>query len=682
MKFINFIIVRLSICLALGISSAHYITLQFRYILFCFGLVLVSLFLVWVTERRRLLQGWFFGLLVYLTFFFMGMLNYSLQMPDLRSSYYGNFVGENKTAVLVVKIKEVLRPSSYYDKYFAQVQQIDEQHTSGLVLLQIKKEEGSTTLFVDEQLKLVATIQELKAPLNPYQFDYKSYLNRQGVGYETRATGDQVILRAKGSSSLKGIAEHIRGHIINRLANSNIDSDERAIIQALILGQRNDISKELRANYAAAGALHILAVSGLHVGILFILFSGVFSFLRYFPWGKIIIALVVVLLLWSFAILAGLSPSVVRAVTMFSFFSFASMFQRPTNSYNTLFLSFFVLLLWNPNWLFHVGFQLSYLAVLGILWIQPMLYSWYRPRFYLDRLFWSITTVTVAAQLGILPLSLFYFHQFPGLFFITNLVILPFLTILLGIGLLVVVFAVTYSVPEPLAIFYNFLIKLLNDFIRWVARQEEFVINNISLSIAEVIALYIFIYFTISFLKHPKLSGVVRLIASILPFILVQIETEHRLKMGELVIFNRYKESLMAYSRERELLIFNDDSSAVQNKFPLKDYCIAKRVVSFSSEAIPQVFNYRGKRVLRLDSLPVYPREKMDILWLTYSPKVHLERLLEHTQPQLVIADGSNYNSFIDRWKKTCIKRKIPLHDTSEEGAFIWKELSVTRMSL
>src|SRR5690606_7904768 len=172
------------------------------------------------------------------------------------------------------------------------------------------------------------------------------------------------------------------------------------IIQALVLGEKKDIDKNLYNEYAAAGAVHILAVSGLHVGILYFILAFLLNPLKRIKSGSYLHAIIIVLLLWGFAMLSGLSPSVTRAVTMFSFFAVAGIFGRQTNTLNTLFLSFLTLLIINPMWLFQVGFQLSYLAVFFIVWLQPIFYKVGYSKSRIIRKIWTIISVTIAAQIG------------------------------------------------------------------------------------------------------------------------------------------------------------------------------------------------------------------------------------------------------------------------------------------
>jgi competence protein ComEC len=363
----------------------------------------------------------------------------------------------------------------------------------------------------------------------------------------------------------------------------------------------------------------------------------------------------------------------VRAVTMFSFFALAGMLDRPTNSFNTLFLSFFVLLVFNPNWLFHVGFQLSYLAVFFILWIQPKLYKLYIPKFYHDQLLWGIITVTLAAQIGIAPLSVYYFHQFPGLFFITNLVILPFLTILLAGGLLVVFLAIIDLLPNSLALKYNWLIKQLNGFIHWIAQQEAFIFTDISFSFSTMIASYALIFGLILWWKLKTSKEFLYVLFGFTLLFGVKLWESRSSAKEQLVVFHKSRTTLLGYQNNGTLILLQNDTINYFNLFPVRDYRVGRQVTGVTSVVLPRVFKYRNKTVLRLDSLGVYPSEKIDVILLTSSPKVHLERLIDDIQPILIIADGSNYKTYVKRWDTTCTKRNIPFHYTGEKGAYIFE---------
>jgi len=672
MKFINFAVVKLAVCLAGGIVIATIFPITsfplFKCLLVCVSL----LFLVWFLERRKLQQGILFGLLTYMTIFIFGYGSYQLRDPAHQNRHYSHFYTENNASLIQLKIREVLKPNRRHHKYFAELFKLNSKKVHGKILVTILKDSTSSAFKVDYLLLISSEIEEVAGPSNPYQFDYKKYLKNLGVFHQVRISEKQILQRSKGPTSLRGFSENIRNHIIHKLSETPIEKAQRVIIQALILGQRKDISKEMYGEYIAAGALHILAVSGLHVGILYLILSWLFKPLEYLKFGKQAKSVLLLLFLWGFAILAGLSPSVVRAVTMFSFFGLAGMLDRPTNSFNTLFLSFFTLLVFNPNWLYHVGFQLSYLAVFFILWIQPELYKSYIPKFYLDKLLWGIITVTLAAQIGIAPLSLYYFHQFPGLFFITNLVILPFLAIILAGGLLVIILTIIGQLPNSLALGYNWLIKQLNGFVHWIAQQQTFIFTDISFSFSTMIAGYALIFALILWWKLKTNKAFLYVPAVVAILFGVGIWENRSSSKEQLVVFHKSRTTLLGYQNDRVLTLLQNDTINYFNRFPIRDYRVGSQVTGFTSELLPRVFRYRNKTVLLLDSLGVYPSEKIDIILLTNSPKVNLERLIDSIQPTQIIADGSNYRTYVKRWHTTCTKRKIPFHYTGEKGAYIF----------
>lgn len=673
MKFVNFIVVRLAVLVAMGILAAHYLPVSHSAFPTLIGLCGL-LFLTWRLVQQRWQLSPLFGLLTYLAFFVLGYYSYQIKLPEFQPTHYSHFVVVGTPQLFQLKIKEELKADRFSEKYTAEINFAEGQATTGKVLLYRTQDSSSARLRVDEVLLVSADISEVPPILNPNQFDYSKYLAGLGVHHQVQISTENILKSRPGHTTLRGFAEEIRNYCIEKLRQSPLQLNERAILQALVLGQRRDIDRALYAQYAAAGAVHILAVSGLHVGILFFIFQFLTKPLRRLLYGRQVQAMLVIVGLFSFALLAGLSPSVVRAASMFSLFVFAQALQRETNSMNTLFISFLGLLLINPLWIFHVGFQMSYLAVFFILLLQPKIYNLWWPKSWLLRKFWGITSVTLAAQIGVVPVSLYYFHQFPGLFLVTNLVVLPCVGFLLSIGLLIVILAAIDMLPDVLALGYNQLVSLLNTFIAWVARQDDFLFSEISLRLSTVLAIYITIFGIFLLWKrftalniYLFLTGTILILGSLL---LQKYENGE----NELVIFHKNRESLMALKEGAALTIFSTDT--IRNNWeatsPVKSYSTFHAVDSLSISPIPYVFRYDGTTVLRVDSMSVYPSsEKVDIIWLTGSPRVNLERLIDSLRPQKIIADGNNYRSFVNRWEKTCNRKKLPFHHTGAKGAFL-----------
>lgn len=671
MKFINFAVVRFSAFLGLGILIAHFFpttTFLLKYLL----ALLFGVAVLWLWARKQLIQNVYFGIAAYLCFFTIGYFNYQIRLQQFQPHHYSHYTSENKAELLQLKIKQNLKPDNFSLKYFAEVNAINGVPAHGKVLLNVSKDSIKESFSADEILLVYGIISEIPKPLNPYQFDYSKYMKSLGVYGQLRVSEKEILKTSIGTQTLMGIAQNFRTEIVEKLQKTKLKKDERAIIQALVLGEKKDIDKNLYSEYAAAGAVHILAVSGLHVGILYVILAFLFKPLSRLKYGIIFHSLLIVLLLWGFALLSGLSPSVTRAVTMFSFFAFAKLFNRETNSINTLFLSFLALLIFNPLWLFQVGFQLSYLAVFFIVWLLPIFYKIGYSKYWIVRKVWTIVAVTVSAQIGVLPLSLYYFHQFPGLFLLTNIVVLPFLTVLMCGGILIVILATLEILPDWLASSYNFLIEGLNGFIHWVAVQDEFLFKNIHFSTLKVVGAYMVINALALLLMKMKYRRLVVSLLAISGFITIYIYDEFRTSANQFVIFQKSKQTLIGRKNGKNLVVFkNGPVENISETYPIKSYITAINIDTYSEEKLPQLFKYNHKNILILDSLGIYPKRKnIHTLLITNSPKVNLNRLIDSLRPKQIVADGSNYFTYVKRWKKTCQLKKLPFSHTAKEGAF------------
>ena len=671
MKFINFAIVRFSAFLVLGILAAQYFPFNIFSLHYLF-IILAIVTSLWLWSRKQLIQQVYFGIATYLCFFSIGYFTHQIRLPQFQPKHYSHFISENKTDLVQLKITQSLKPDKYYVKYFATVSAINNKPATGKILLNLSKDSITKSFSPDEIVLVYASITDIPKPLNPHQFDYSKYTKSLGVYGQLRFSSTEILKTQTGSRTLMGIAQNLRAYIVAKLQNTNLKTDERAILQALILGEKKDIDKSLYNEYAAAGAVHILAVSGLHVGILYIILAFVFKPFLQWKYGVFFQAILIVILLWGFALLSGLSPSVTRAVTMFSFFAMAKLFDRETNSINTLFLSFFTLLIINPLWLFQVGFQLSYLAVFFIVWLQPIFYKVGYSKYWLVRKTWGIVSVTICAQIGVLPLSLYYFHQFPGLFLLTNIVVLPFLTILMCGGILIVFLASFDSLPNWLAESYNFLIEGLNGFVHWVAVQDEFLFKEIHFSTLKVLGTYFFIIALALLLKKINYHRLVLSLVAIATIVSIYSYDEFRYSGNQLVIFQKSKKTLIGYKNGKHLTVFKSDSiSNTSEIYPLKSFKTALNINSYSEKKIPGFFSYDNRSILVLDSLGVFPKStKVHTILLTNSPKINLNRLIDSLQPNQIIADGSNYYSYVKRWEKTCKLKKLPFRYTAKQGAF------------
>lgn len=413
-----------------GILLAFWLPDSRNFLFFALHFFSLVYLLVFFRARKQIFQDHFIGVFSFFMIFLLGYTTTYFRLPENQPAHY-NLVAENENFILKAEITEELKPTKFADRYILKTAELLNADTNlqiqGKLLLNLQKDlELKKSLHPGDLILIPWKPQIIPEPLNPYQFSYKRYL--QQLQIEQQITTKNGLVEVVGAhKSLFSFAQNIRKTLIFDLQKYDFGNDELAVFQALVLGEKRGISTELYQSYAAAGAIHILAISGLHIGILLLFLNFLFKPLPAKGIARILKPLLIIILLWMFALLTGFNPSVVRAVCMFSFLAVGMHLNRKTSVLNSLSLSLFFLLLVNPYYLFQVGFQLSYLAVFSIIMVQPHLYRLLNIRIKILDYFWKLISVSIAAQLGVLPLSIFYFHQFPGLFLASNIVILPFL---------------------------------------------------------------------------------------------------------------------------------------------------------------------------------------------------------------------------------------------------------------
>ncbi|MBV1888186.1 MAG: ComEC/Rec2 family competence protein, partial [Urechidicola sp.] len=317
--------------------------------------------------------------------------------------------------------------------------------------------------------------------------------------------------------------------------------------------------------------------------------------------------------------------------------------------------------------------------VFSIVWIQPSLYKLWKPKWKTLDYLWKLLTVSVAAQFGIIPISFYYFHQFPSLFFVSNLIIIPFLgAILLG-GVFVILLSLLEILPVFLSTVYNSMIHSMNWVVDWVSQQEEFLFRNISFSILMVLSSYGIIVFGIRFLTLRSARRLLGFCVSILLFQAVFIyEKQERLQSDEFIVFHKSRFSLIGKRIGNQLAVFHSlDSLSYSNDKVLNQYKVGVGKLEIQrSDSIPNIIQFKNKEILIIDSLGIYQLKKFypDLVLLQQSPKINLTRLIDSLNPKIIIADGSNYKSYINRWRLTCEQKNTPFHYTGQKGAYIIKE--------
>lgn len=674
MRVLQFPLIKITASFVLGILIAHYTKPAFLVSLIAVLLSLLALFCVYFYAKSKLVITNLFGITALSTALFIGIFTTVSQDPSRNKTHYIHFISnQNKNCAVVLIIKEKLKTTTVSNRYVAQIISLDGKATCGKVLLNLKK---STPLKIDigSKLQAVGTIRKTMPPMNPNQFDYGKYLENQHIYGQMYVNSTSVKSSPIKEKSVFYYAGLLRNRIIQNLEKNHFHKSELSVVVALILGQQQDISPEIVRDYQYAGAVHVLSVSGLHVGfiLLFITFL-----LKPFPnsrSGALVKLIIVITFLWAFGLLAGFAPSVVRSVTMFSFVAVGMFLRRSVNIYNTIAISALLILLFQPSFLMDVGFQLSYVALFFIVWLQPLLASLWRPKYKLTSYLWDIITVSFAAQIGTFPMSIYYFHQFPGLFFVTNLVILPGMSLILGLGVIVMFLAVFDWIWLPLLKALEWSIWLLNKVIAWVASFEGFVFKDIPLSIYIMWGLYVLIFCVIIWFKKPTFKKllVVLVVTISLQSLAISIKYFNQ-KEQELLVFNCKAASVITKRYGDQVTVYFSNNSPNNNyaNLALNSYLVGNSCDLKAKDSLVNLIYFKRKKILVIDREGKYfSNVAPDILLLVNNPKTNMEKALQIIKPKLVVADGSNYKYYCKLWKATCKKQKIPFHNTAEKGFY------------
>lgn len=667
MRLLAFFPIKGTLLLILGILIGTIFPLPLEY---CLGLLLASMAILGYFFIGKDKKGLRFEIMAALSVILLGTFSY-LQNQPLNYEHHFSKIATTNSPSLRIKIREVLKPNAFSQNYIASVLTVDDKKSVGEILVNQSLDSTSKPLTIDQELVVRSKVLEIKPPLNPHQFNYKKYMGRNGVYHSVKLTDINVVNLPDASRTLIGYAQEIRTNIIQKLKKENFGTEQLSIIQALLLGERTNISEDTYSNYVDAGAVHILAVSGLHVGILLLLIQFLLRPLNQIPHGKKISLLLTVIVLWAYAFIAGLSPSIIRACAMFTFVAYAMYLNRPSNSFNILALSmFFILLVVDTNLLFQVGFQMSYAAVFAIVWIYPLLQRWWYPKNKIVRYIWQLLSVSIAAQLGVLPISLFYFHQFPGLFFIANLLIVPFLGLILGMGICIVLLSVMDIAPSQLISVYNEIIGYMNRIVGWIARQEAFVFKSISFDDVQLLLGYLLIGSLIYSFSKINYKRLMLFLGFLLMFQVYTLYKEFEAEeKKETIVFHQIKNSVIFDRNGSILKVHAADSTSAKRM--VENYYVQERINRIEYLKLTNGYKLDGKTIQVIDSSGVYvPMESNGKFLLTESPKINLERLIFEIKPIEIIADGSNYPSFIKLWKATCNKHNIPFHYTGEMGYY------------
>ncbi len=539
-------------------------------------------------------------------------------------------------------------------------------------------------------------ISEIKNPGNPYEFDYKKYLHRKGIN-------GQIFLK---NSDWKCTAHHCANPVFdfaytagNKLEKIyekyGISDDELSVLQALTLGDRSEINDEIRQSYVSSGAMHILAVSGLHVGIIYMLFNFLLSFLNKFKvknknTGKHLKALILILIIWSFAILSGLSPSIRRAAVMFSFIIIGKALNRHINVYNSVSASAFILLIINLFLITEVSFQLSYAAVLGIIFFHPKIVALFKIKNKFLYYLWSLTAVSIAAQISTFPITLYYFHIFPTLFFVSNIIVIPAATAILILAVLLLATSYLPYIPNFFALILKYILKFLNSSVSFIEKLPHSTIENISFHIEDLIIAFLLIISVSVFIFLKKVRALQT--ALILLILWISFGTFHKIKtnsQNQFIIYNISNHTAIDIIGKESYLISDEGIFKTKNiKYgihPNRQYFNKKNfkfIPADTTEFLSDIFFKKDIFLIAGNKIFMMPdknferfrnfekRIKVDYVILSGKSNTDIKKIKNNFDFQLIIFDSSNDFYTLKRRKEECEKLKVKYYSVKDSGAF------------
>lgn len=559
---------------------------------------------------------------------------------------------------------------------------------AGRVLLYFNKSECPEQL-AGVDILLNSPIQFIQNKSNPGGFDFQHYAALKGIYHQALVSrGSFISLGFKHSINSVEILSRIRKNILSVIRQNITGTEEKALAEALLIGYREDLDRSLTQAYSNTGVIHVIAISGLHLGVIYWLLSVAFRPLR----GKNTRWLGVVLTLsglWLFSLLCGASPSVIRSAVMFSFICLGDLTNRKMSIYNSLAASAFFLLCLEPSWLWDIGFQLSYLAVLSmVIFMNPIYQSLELLNPFLDKL-WKMLSGTLAAQILTTPICIYYFHQFPLVFPLTNLVAIPLSTVILIGEIALVLFSGWTSAASLTGKMISSLIEIMNQFISYMSHLPFAIWKGLVISVPQLLLCYLIIslitFFFFSGNKKCLVFSLVGLVGMLSLRAYSFRQASHQL---ELCVFNIRGKQAIAFFSGRQCLVMGSDSLFSGNlRASIIEPALTTRRTGQLYKIKPTAATSRLFRVNRtaimvsqeqdLSSLDNWP-EKLDLLIISHPFKIDIHEILTRTAISQVVIDASVSNRNTNYLIARCRTKGIPVWSVTRQGAFVENLSSLT----
>ncbi len=657
-------------------------------------LVFALLFLiqiVFLKKHIRYSTSWQYAIFPNLIFFSLGFFLTDYQKMSLEENHsLETFLNEKE--VFIGEVVSPVKETEKTYKFFCEIMPYEDSLKTGKakVLVLLKKDTlDSPKIRVGDILAIRGQLSSLKSTQNPGGFDYAKYLKDRGVYYQVFVEKEKVLrLGQRTSFDLVFAGLRVREKVLSVFEKYILDKNALAITSAILLGYDELLETKVKAVFAAAGAMHILCVSGLHVGIIYLMFSSLLKFLDRNKKTRILKALLLIVIIISYALITGLSPSVLRASVMFIVIIVGKTLQRKISIYNLLAFSAFLLLIFNPLMIREIGFQLSYLAVIGIVTIYPKIFPFYLSKYSLINKVWSLSLVSFAAILSTFPLSIYYFHQFPTYFFITNLLVIPaaIFIIYMGIALILMSYftVIASFLGKGIVLFLNFLFFLLHE----LTSLPGAVIRNISFTPWMVILTSLLIIASLAFFLFHRYRALVYALLMFFGLMLLFTFADYsKLTQREVLIYSDNQLSMIDVIKGKEALfigdsiVFQDENKQKYLFQPMElAYGIkTHKVYSFSTQSRGIVYHnfpysvIGTKSLFQLSSKQKYGEDlalplKVDVLWVHDLYGLSSLAILEKMNPQMIVVGAKTTGKVREYLNEYTKRNKIILYSIQKQG--------------
>jgi competence protein ComEC len=675
---------RVIIPLICGILASHYLAGWWQW--WPFVLATVIIFFLWA-HWMALSFPKLYGIALFGCWLVLGAALYRLS----RFENHTDFIGKQyqKGALVAATLTTPPEPKAKSFRAEATVRQWDSatgswKALSGKVILYFAKDSFPAGLGMGSKIAFTKTLQPIRSAGNPGGFDYQKYAADHGWFFQLYVTKDEyVVAKEKGNTGWRNWPYRARDFLLATLRRYIPNPLNLGVAEALLTGYRNDMDKELSLEYAGSGVAHIIAISGLHLGMiqagLLVLLTPV-ARLRH---GKNIRALIVIIFLWIFTLITGAGPSVVRSALMFTILLFGEVIGRKGNAYNSLAASAFLLLMWNPVVLFDVGFQLSYSAVLSIFMFNAPIGRWFQTGNRWLNKGWQMLVVTLSAQILTLPFVVYYFHQFPVYFLLANLLAIPLSWVALNLSLLLTIFF--FWLP-PVATWLgkgiDLSIAAMNSSISFINALPMSRIENIYLPLPQAILLMLVIALLSGWLLLKNKECAVWALGGLLTFIAYREWVwQHNGEQQKLIVYNIGGQTAIDIIKGHEVWFWGD-TACLADPWLYRNNILPSRILHQVKKdnqlpvdtALFHQLVVGGQKIVVVDKeldTRQSGRVETDILVLADNIKAKPEWILEKVACRTIVADAKLPFYRVAQWQIAADSLHLRFHPVAVKGAFV-----------